>query len=140
MLVTSTQPEPIPVNCFSVSGKVLKPGGEPGENYTVVFLGKGGGFGISKKWSRISNDAITITSETGVYQLEACDLNIPDSIATAVVLPDTMILSEPVRTSSLEQFEERGPHTSDGLFCDDTEWRVDAYVFEHVDSLDIPVP
>ena len=139
MVVTSTEPLPIPVNCFSASGRVLEPGETPGENYTVVLVGRGAGFS-NNKWSRISHDAITITSGSGGYRLEGCNLNLPDSIATAVVLPDTIILSEPVLTSRLDQFEEKVPYTSDGLLYDDEKWRVNAYVFDHVDSLNIPVP
>jgi len=87
---------------------------------------------------------IALTNGSGGFSLHPCSCQEPDSIAVAVLLPDTMILSASVCTTNLYVYEmqESYSYEEDGFLCDNTVSGsyLRNYLYEHVDSLDIPVP
>jgi hypothetical protein len=146
MVVTSSEPLPEPGNCFGAGGFVVRAGAGSAADYTVVLLYKGGDPAPSADWHRATDsygmtEGIAITSATGRFRVGNCTYYyLPDSLAVAVVLPDTMFMSRPVGTSTLHVTEIEAPHKVDGFMCDDTEWHVESYAYEFVDSLLILVP
>lgn len=154
MIVTSSS-SPSPGNCFRLSGFVVRSSGGSVANYTVVLVGRGGNVGLGEEWERLDSNCgrdeyftfdgnIAITITNGRYFLQPCSCQLPDSIAAAVLLPDTMILSQPIARRSLSVYEA---HTSysyaeDGFMCDNTitDSYLSNYVYGGVDSVIIPVP
>ena len=142
LIVTSSEPLLPPGHCFGLSGFVVSAAGKPVEDYAVVIFGRGGD--LPSEWIRLDccgmGSGLDLTGDRGRYRVAACPGVVPDSIAAAVVLPDTTIMSLPVGTADLYVTEEEEPFTEDGFLCDDTGWRVVNYHHESVDSVIVPVP
>lgn len=152
IVVTSTPPIPSPAHCFSASGFVRHSNGDPAANYTVIMVARGR-FSPSLGWERLLSRCgrpedwsgpVAITDSNGRFRVSPCACVEPDSIAVAVVLPDTMIVGDPIRRRSLSRYETDvdDSYTEDGFLCDDTvkSSYVDYYTYQHVDSIIVPVP
>ena len=150
-LMASSSTPIIPGHLFTLRGFVDPSGDQLAANYTVVMMGRGGCG--SKGWVRVFPSCeqygygygtrdIVITGNT--YWLSVFTCCRPDSIAAAVVLPDTLIVSQVVLTRDLyrSEVEEAYSYGKDGFLCDDriTGSYVSSYIYEAVDSVIIPVP
>lgn len=150
IVVTSTPPLPPPWHSFSVDGTVESRSGGSVENYTVVLMGNPDGtWRILQSCDRaVQQDYggehdISITRSNGRFGLNVWSCDRPDSIAAAVVLPDTIIMGSPVWRRDYYYQEFRREHeTSDGGLCANEEDHIviEGYMYYGIDSLVVPVP
>jgi hypothetical protein len=120
------------------------------ENYTVVLMGNPGGtWEILQSCDRAvqpyygGEHDISITHSNGRFWLTVWSCDRPDSIAAAVVLPDTIIMGSRVwrRDYYYQEFRRRY-ETSDGGLCANEEdvTVIDGYMYTGIDSLVVTVP
>ena len=152
-LVASSSSFPPPGHLFTLHGYVVPPSGQSVANYTVVMMARGGGCGSEGMWARLSSRCeefgystrdVVITPPNGRYFLSVFTCCPPESIAAAIVLPDTLIVSQVVLTKDLRrsELEKQFSYVEEGFVCDDTVigTHTTSYLYEEVDSLNIPVP
>lgn len=141
IVVTSSSPDVPPGHCYDISGFVVRNDGRPVEDAAVVMLVWIGDFGGG--WLRGDEccfSRATLTNVHGRYGLRTCAHARVDSVAAAVVTPDTIIVSQGYRVSRQHVTVDEVPETEDGFFCDDTEWRIENYVYPSVDSVTVVIP
>jgi len=139
MVLVSSEPMPSADYCYSASGLVVPPGGDSAEDYAVTVFARSEYY---TGWFRVQEGGggVALSNERGQYRVSACTYFKVDSLAVGVVMPDTVILSPSVPVSALSVYGETDVWETDGFICDDTSTYVSSYVYEHVDSLNIPVP
>ena len=120
------------------------------ENYVVVLMGKvddrwvrlrSCSVGMAREWGGATD--IVVTPENGRFWLSVWSCTKPDSIAPAVVLPDSTILGSRVQRQGLEyqRYDRTEEIDGSGSFCegDDEVTVVDGYMYRSLDSLTVPV-
>ncbi len=119
------------------------------ESFAVTLVARVDSIGYGRAWGRLGSicghtQDVTLTDSRGFYRLRVCSCFAPDTIASAVVTPDSLIVGNMVETRNLDraEFEQYYSYEEDGFLCDDTVSGsyVSSYDYEHVDSLLIPVP
>jgi hypothetical protein len=150
IVVTSTPPRPAPWHNFLVYGAVESRSGGSVGNYTVVLMGN-----PRDTWkvlhscpSAVQDDYggaqdIAITPANGRFWLDVWSCDRPESIAVAVVLPDTIIMGSRVwrRDYDYQEFWKEYETSDGGLCADDEDVNViDGYMYHGIDSLVVPVP
>ena len=153
LAVASTPPAPPapgPWYQFALSGFVKSASDASVANYTVATMGK-----IDGAWRLIHScpvsiaddyggtDDISLTDRFGRFSLSSWSCAPAESIAAAIVLPDTILLGTPIDRRSLSYQEYDGLYEvkEDGFFCDhtDTRQRIQGYQY-FLDSLIVTVP
>jgi hypothetical protein len=151
IVVTSTPPEPPPWHAFGVSGYLVSGSGGSVANYSVVLMGEfDSGWRIlhscsperAEEWGGTRD--IFLTDHWGRYYLSVWNCSAPDSIAPAVVLPDTILFGPRIARRSLGNFRYDRTYEieEDGFLCDDEHdvTVVDGYMYDNLDSLKVMVP
>lgn len=155
MTVTSTSPL-IQWYIFDIEGQILRSSGGL-ENHSVALLGYRS---AGREWKRIQTCngegaeefgpfiTTSLTTAEGRFSLRVsvCGSGHPfccDTLAVALVSPDTMIIGSPFRFDAVKPtlLEKTGTeYDSGGCACDDDEYTyVDGYIYEYPpDTLTIP--
>ena len=143
LAVTSTPPH-IDWYLFRVSGHVVRPAGSL-DNYTVVLMK----YDVRRNqdgWARINECIVgrvdrqgplvpvTLTNANGGFALSvaACDDYYGDiehdTLAVAILLPDTVLMGTPFRVNSVQRIAVEGKFEGDSP-CDDGYTYVDGYIY-----------
>ena len=126
-----------------VPGRVERASGSLA-NHTVVLFGQEG-----EQWQLLGQcdgegaervgtlRNVFLTREDGRFQLAVSVCRTLDSLAVAVVYPDTVILGEPFSPESVQpEVVEKTGRREDGSFCDGDEYSYeDGYVYRHAEKI-----
>lgn len=123
-------------------------GGLSLENFAVVAVEKGGGDG---QWSIVQSlcfyekneevHDLTLTRADGAFALSVWRCELPESIAAAIVFPESLLVGGPVSYHDLlsSEVEVMNDQLDDGFFCDKTTTIVGSYKYSIKDAL-VTVP
>ncbi len=152
LAVTSTPPAQPPWHHFDLSGFLKSDSDGSVSNYTVGAMEH-----IRGSWRLVhscrvavaddyggTND-VFLTGNFGRYYLSIWCCSPPESIAAAIVLPDTILMGKAIaRASILYPQEHTGTYEEGGggFFCEqsDTKQYVQGYMYGYIDSLVLQVP
>lgn len=149
MIVSPSSSPPPPSHWFALSGYVTSIGGGSVANYTVGLFGRTTYTG--SEWERLGGSCysgeclqqgarLVITGENGRFSLGVCSCSKPDSVAAAVILPDTLMMSPPIPIADLNVTEFFKSRKDDGLVCDNTTLHVSYYGYNQAGELTVAVP
>lgn len=150
LTVTSTPPTPGPWHQFYLSGFLKSESDASVANYTVAAMQHTRG-----SWKMVHSCRVAIaddyggandlylTNGFGRFNLSIWCCSPPESVAAAIVLPDTILMGKAIFPGALNRTVHSGTYKvkRDGFLCDDSEtrYRDDGYLYD-VDSLVVPVP
>lgn len=128
LVVSSTPPSLPPYHEYVVDGSITRTGGGTLEGFAIVLMYKRS---APTEWVRGTSPALTDAS--GHFQVRSGEFHLStvDSLAPAMVNPDTLIIGTPFPTSEDPGYANESLHSGrdDGFFCDKdvTSWEVDGY-------------
>jgi len=151
--VTSTPPS-LFIDIFEVSGTLARPGGSLADHAIVLVRNDYCENGTT--WCRNFNcyvdesapygpyTATTLTRDDGRFALRVafCDSYALDTMAVAVVYPDTMIVGDSFVPGNLSytSIKKTGHRDNDGIFCGGEDYEYEAGRIHQVSNLTVTVP
>jgi hypothetical protein len=141
--VTSTPPSLPPYHQYRIDGHIERAGGGTLEGFAIVLIYKRKTYDGPTDWVR--GGTPDLTDDRGRFQVLSGEFYFDevDSLSTAMVTPDTVIVGAPFPASEdpgtpIKSFHT---HAKDGFICDDVDsvWEVDGYAHYYTDKT-FPLP
>ena len=150
----TSEPLPEPWYEFSFVGRLERSGGGPLQGYPVVVVQDSS---IAPYWGTLRSCAtrwplqqpaedISLTTDEGYFSLHVVLCSPPhDTLAVAVVLPDTIIVGSRIdrRQIHYSEYQQYYSYTEEKSFCGDKMVEGDylaGYSYRRVDSLVVTIP